>query len=59
MIEITPTFQYEIYNTFRELPGNKDTRLVIPYLRKVGKKITAVYKVKAYLPNPIYPTELL
>ena len=58
MIENTPTFQYELYNCFRGLPGNKDTRMTIPYLKKEGRKITAAYKKKAYLPNPVFPVEL-
>ena len=54
MIENTPTFQYELYNCFRGLPGNRDTRMTIPYLKREGRKITAAYKKKAYLPNPVF-----
>ena len=32
--------------------------MTIPYLKKEGRKITAAYKKKAYLPNPVFPVEL-
>lgn len=58
MIQNTPTFQYQLYECFRGQPGNKDSRLSIPYLDKAGRKIRATYKNKAYLPNPVFPIEL-
>ena len=58
MIENTPTFQYQLYECFRGQPGNRDTRLTIPYLTKEGRKIQADYRHKAYLPNPVFPVEL-
>ena len=58
MIQNTPTFQYQLYECFRGQPGNKDSRLSIPYLDKAGRGIRATYKNKAYLPNPVFPIEL-
>ena len=58
MINITPTFSYQLYELYRGNPGGKDTRIYIPYLKKDGKKITATYKQKAYLPNSVFPVEL-
>lgn len=58
MINITNTFQYQLYEFFRGNPGALDTRLVIPYLTKTGRKTVADYKGKAYLPNPVFPLEL-
>ena len=58
MIQNTPTFQYQLYECFRGQPGNKDSRLSIPYLDKAGRRIRATYKNKAYLPNPVFPIEL-
>jgi len=58
MIQNTNTFQYQLYECFRGNPGNKDTRLYIPYLAKDGRRIKVDYKAKAYLPNPVFPIEL-
>ena len=58
MIENTPTFQYQLYECFRGQPGGKDTRLTILYLKKSGRRVTAAYKKKAYLRNPVFPVEL-
>ena len=58
MIQNTPTFQYQLYECFRGQPGNKDSRLSIPYLDKAGRRIRATYKNKAYLPNPVFPIKL-
>ena len=46
------------FSCFRCQPGNKDTRLAIPYLTKTGSRTTAAYKAKTYLPNPVSPVEL-
>jgi len=58
MIQNTPTFQNQLHNCFIGNPGNKDTRLYIPYLEKDGRHIKLDYKAKAYLPNPVFPIEL-
>ena len=31
-------FQSKLYEIFRGTPGDKDTRLAIPYLKRAGKK---------------------
>lgn len=43
--------QYQLYRLFHGEPGNKDTNMSIPYLKKAGKQITANYKAKSYIPN--------
>jgi hypothetical protein len=58
MINITPTFQYQLYELYRGNPGGKDTRITIPYLKRDKKKVTADYKAKAFLPNSLFPAEL-
>ena len=58
MINITPTFLSEYRNTSRGLPEGIDTKLNIPTLTKVGKKITVRYGDKSYLNNPLFPAEL-
>ena len=58
MIDVTPTFLYQLYEQYRGQPGNRDSRISIPVLTKTGKKITAVYAKKAFLPNSIFPAEL-
>ena len=59
MINITPTFHHEYDNTFRGLPENLNTNLMI--LREYddkGRKIPLSYKDTARLPNPVFPVEL-
>ena len=58
MIKLSPTFLSEFHNVSRGLPEGLNTNLRVPILTKVGKKITTVYADKAYLKNPVFPTEL-
>ena len=59
MIDNSTTFQSQLYSLFRGQPVGRDTRIAIPYLKQTGpKKITAEYRAKAYLPNPVFPVEL-
>ena len=58
MINITPTFLQELYNSTRGIPEGFNTNLHIPYITRNGKNITTTYKEKAYLPNPMFPVEL-
>ena len=58
MINLTPTFLSEYHNASRGLPRGTDTKLDIPALTKVGKKIKIAYEDKAYLKNQIFPAEL-
>ena len=58
MINITPTFLHEYYNTSRGIPDNIDTRIFHPKITMVGKKATATYADKKFFPNPVFPVEL-
>ena len=59
MININPTFHHEYDNTFRGLPENLNTNLMI--LREYddkGRKIPLAYKDTPRLPNPVFSVEL-
>ena len=58
MINITPTFFHEYYNTTRGIPGEIDTSIFYPVITMAGKKATATYVDKKYFPNPVFPVEL-
>jgi len=58
MINITPTFLHEYYNSSRGFPEDIDTSINYPVITMVGKKATAVYKDKKFFPNPVFPVEL-
>jgi len=58
MIKLSPTFLSEFHNVSRGLPEGINTNLKVPFLTKVGKKITMAYVDKAYLKNPVFPAEL-
>jgi len=58
MINITPTFINEFYNTARGIPEGYNTNLSIPFVTKAGKKSTLAYKDKPFIPNPVFPVEL-
>ena len=44
MINITPTFLHEYYNTSRGFPEGIDTNINHPVITMEGKKATAVYR---------------
>ena len=56
--KLSSTFLSEYHNASRGLPEGIDTKLKIPTLTKVGKKITVRYGDKSYLKNPVFPAEL-
>ena len=61
MINITPTFLFELSNTAKGIPEGNDTNLCIPYLGVSGnnpKNIWFRYEDVKYLPNPLFPVEL-
>ena len=61
MINLTPTFLFELSNTAKGIPGNIDTNLCIPHLGESDynpKNKWLVYADVQYLPNPIFPVEL-
>ena len=58
MININPTFLREFTNIAQGMPEGNDTSLIIPYIIRKGKNTAAVYKAKAFIPNPVFPTEL-
>ena len=57
MINISGTFLREFANISQGMPEGINTNLIIPYITKAGKKITTAYKVKAFLPNRMFPVE--
>ena len=58
MINITPTFLHEYYNTSRGIPDDIDTNINHPVIKIDGKKATAIYQDKKFFPNPVFPVEL-
>jgi len=61
MINITPTFLFELSNTAKGIPEGNDTGLYVPYLAEPGsnpKNIKFLYKNLLFLPNPVFPVEL-
>ena len=58
MTDITPAFLREFFNIAQGALEGFDTTLQIPYITRRGKNATSDYKAKAFLPNPIFPTEL-
>ena len=61
MINITPTFLFELSNTAKGIPEGNDTKLYVPHLmvnRDNPKDIKFHYKDVLYLPNPVFPVEL-
>ena len=61
MINLTPTFLFELSNTAKGIPEGYDTRLYVPHLKyneNNPKDIKFLYKDVLYLPNPVFPVEL-
>ena len=58
MINITPTFTYQLYELFRKHEPNEHNKLIIPIPKKEGNKITVTEEAKTNLPNTVYPYEL-
>jgi len=61
MINLTPTFLFELSNSEKGIPDGNDTNLCIPILKpneSNPKDIQISYKDTPYLPNPIFPAEL-
>src|SRR5690348_12998089 len=58
MIDISPTFIFELSNAFRGLPENYNTNLTVPYVDRKGKGLTLVYKDKSFMSNSMFPVEL-
>ena len=58
MINITPTFLHEYYNTSRGFPEGIDTNINHPVITMEGKKAKAAYVDKKFFPNPVFPVEL-
>ena len=55
MIRLTPTFLSEYRNATNGLPEGIDTKLSIPTIKPVGKKVTINYGDKSYLKKPSIP----
>ena len=61
MINITPTFLFELSNTAKGIPEGNDTNLYVPHLvpnPNNPKDIKFNYTHEAFLPNPVFPVEL-
>ena len=61
MINITPTFLFELSNTAKGIPEGNDTNLYVPHLTvnvDNPKDIKFYYKDISFLPNPVFPVEL-
>ena len=61
MINITPTFLFELSNTAKGIPEGNNTNLQVPHLMMNvdnPKDIKFHYKDDAFLPNPVFPVEL-
>ena len=61
MINITPTFLFEYFNTAKGIPECNDTKLYVPHLminEDNPKDIKFHYSDLLYLPNPGFPVEL-
>ena len=61
MINITPTFLFELSNTAKGIPEGNDTKLYVPHLminRDNPKDIKFHYQDVLFLPNPVFPVEL-
>ena len=61
MINITPTFLFELSNTAKGIPEGNNTNLHVPHLMvnlDNPKVIKFNYKDEPFLPNPVFPAEL-
>ena len=61
MINITPTFLFELSNTAKGIPESNDTKLYVPHLMVNAvnpKNIKFNYSDVLYLPSPVFPVEL-
>jgi len=58
MINITPTFTYQLYELFRKQDVNEHNKLVVPTTKKEGNIITVKEEAKTNLPNPAFPLKL-